>query len=45
MRTHLFTLMLAFGVGVASAAATSPPQNTTTARLLSVRGPLITLRP
>ena len=39
MRTHLFTLMLAFGVGVASAAATSPPQNTTTARLLSVRGP------
>ena len=40
MRTLLFALVLALGVGVASAAAaTSPPQNTTTARLLRVRGP------
>ena len=46
MRTLYFTLVLALRVGVASAAAaTSPPQNTTTAHLLRVRRPLITRRP
>jgi hypothetical protein len=40
MRTLSFTRVLALGVGVASAAAaTSPPQNTKTGRLLRVRGP------